>query len=45
VNFNNEPSPIVGGPLDGTMYAYFRDFQGLQFEFFQVPDDSPTLPH
>jgi catechol 2,3-dioxygenase-like lactoylglutathione lyase family enzyme len=45
VEFNSEtPFTIDDGPLAGTTYAYFRDPHGIQFELFQVPESSPTIP-
>jgi catechol 2,3-dioxygenase-like lactoylglutathione lyase family enzyme len=40
VVFSSPPRVAVGGPLDGIRLAYFRDHQGLQLEFFQVPEGS-----
>ena len=33
--FLSEPFPIVGGPLDGCSFAYFRDPDGLCLEILQ----------
>jgi hypothetical protein len=44
VEFSTPPGLIADGPLGGIWYVYFRDHQGLQLEFFEVPDDSPTRP-
>ena len=42
VKFSQPPAVIAEGPLEGIAFAYFRDLQGLQLEFFQVPDGSPA---
>jgi catechol 2,3-dioxygenase-like lactoylglutathione lyase family enzyme len=44
VNFSTAPGYIEDGPLGGISFVYFRDLQGLQFELFQVPAESPTRP-
>jgi catechol 2,3-dioxygenase-like lactoylglutathione lyase family enzyme len=44
VEFSTPPGFVEDGPLGGIWYAYFRDLQGLQLEFFQVPEGSPTRP-
>lgn len=40
VEFSAPPAVATEGPLEGVAYAYFRDLQGLQLEFFQVPEGS-----
>lgn len=40
VQFSAPPAVATEGPLEGVAYAYFRDLQGLQLEFFQVPKGS-----
>jgi len=44
VEFSTAPGYIEDGPLGGISFVYFRDLQGIQFELFQVPADSPTRP-
>jgi len=33
--FLSDPFPIIGGPLDGCFFTYFRDPDGLCLEIFQ----------
>lgn len=42
VEFSTPPRDTTDGPLEGLAFVYFRDLQGLQFELFQLPAESPV---
>jgi catechol 2,3-dioxygenase-like lactoylglutathione lyase family enzyme len=41
--FLSDPFPIIGGPLDGCSFAYFRDPDGLCLEILQRASASQTV--